>query len=85
MRLYESGLILKWYKEVSADPRPCLRDAYQMKKQEHEMAPLTLKGLTGLFTGLIAGYLLAIVAFLGEVVSAHKYSGRCKQTNNQQC
>ena len=71
MKMEEAGLIdYLWRRYSVADPTPCLSDniikAEDKKKKSEPRKRLTLKGLSGAFVILIAGHVLAFLAFIIE-------------------
>ena len=67
----EAGLIDYWWRRYSAaDPTPCLSENLMKKeKKKNKSEPfkrLTLKGLSGAFVILVAGYILSCLAFIME-------------------
>lgn len=67
MRMREVGLLSKWYKENSPDPRPCLRDK-RAKYDRVIPAASSLKSLLGAFVVLIIGLLISVLGFILETL-----------------
>ena len=60
----EAGLIQKWAKENTADPRQCTD---QRKKNDgSDISPLSLKNLTGAFFVIFIGYFTSLTSFILE-------------------
>ena len=66
----ESGLKSYWAEKYVPRPKPCLE-----KKSYKRNTRLSFKNLGGLFFVLLAGFSLALVAFIGEVY-VHYIHGR---------
>ena len=71
MRMEALGLTDIWWKQFSPDPTYCLTFIEQQrlnKKGRKNKTKLTLKGLSGAFIVLIAGYIMAMLVFILELV-----------------
>ena len=64
MRVREAGFIPKWIKENTADPRQCTDKSN--KNDGSDIAPLSLKNLTGAFIVISIGYVASIIILLLE-------------------
>lgn len=62
MRMREAGLIAQWYKENKPDIHQCL----QVKTKTDAIQSLTLKQVSLAFVALVAGFIMSVIAFVGE-------------------
>ena len=68
----DAGLLSQWIKALTPVVHQCVKGGNKNLPQEiiQEIAPLTLKNLSGPFTILCIGYLISFIALIFELVQS---------------
>ena len=68
MRLRESGIFPKWYKDFNQDTRPCYDEKKKMKSAADEFQPLSNKRLSGAYVALSIGYVVSLLVLVVQII-----------------